>query len=270
MALVDVDGTATGVAVVDGSIAILTAISETLSGGGSAGSPVTINHEIVETLVGAGSASASSQTIFNVSGFVVGSGALIDARLLDAAGTTSGVAVVFGNLARYIDIAGLAIGGSSISLSVPETILGAALVTAYLEVIHVPLPICQTPQISSSFRWGHTFTRGDLDICLVDADNNPFKPVCVSYTLYQVVRGCVLKQVGASHRKPASSGLGCYYVTGTAGECGQPGLWAVRWHWQKTFGASAVDKDCYFQVLDAVLGPIPGDTLQRNCKYGWD
>jgi hypothetical protein len=268
--LFDVDGTATGTAVVTGPLAVLAAISETIGGASSADTSAPISHVIVQTLTGFATVSADSQELFNVSGFVVGSGALIDGTLLDAAAVSFGSGVVSGNAVRIIGASGFTFGGSTIALSVPEPIFGVAVVTAYMEVIHVPFPVCLTPPVSTTFRWGQTLTRGDLAICIVDGFGNPLGPVCVSYTLYHIVRGCAQIQIGASGRKPATSSLGCYYVTGTAGECGQPGLWMVRWKYQRTFGAPVVEKECFFQVLDHVLGPVFGDTLQRECKYGWD
>lgn len=270
MALYDIDGTATGAATVEGSLGVLTSCSGTVTGGSSAGSPVSLEHEIVESLVGSASVSANTQAVFNMSGFLLGAGTLIDARLMEIAGIAVGSGNIIGDLRRSIGLSGYTWGSSNLALSIPEPIVGVAIVAAYMEVIHVSLPICEIPTVSTAFRWSHVFTRGDLEFSVVDGFGNPFGPVSISYTLYQMQRGCVLKQIGPSGRIPASSGVGCYYVTGTAGECGQPGLWAVRWKYQRTFSDPCIEKDCYFQVLDAVSCPMPGDNLPRACKYGWD
>jgi hypothetical protein len=270
VALYDLDGTAIGAADVTGSLAVLTSVGEPLVGGSAVSGPGTLNHYIVDPIVGAANVSASTQAVFNMSGFVVGGSALIDARLMDVSGISLGTAIVSGDLLRILAVGGYLQGGSVVALSYPEPIYGVAIVTGYMEVIHVPLPVCEIPPVSTSFRWGHTFGVGDLDICIVGVGGNPIGPVCVSYTLYQVQRGCTLRQVGQSGRRPVQTSVGCYYATGTAGECGQPGLWAIRWKYQRTFSDPMVEKTCYFTVLDAVLSPVPGDTLERVCKYGWD
>jgi len=109
-----------------------------------------------------------------------------------------------------------------------------------------------------------------LSIRLTDFVCNPIGPVWIEYTLYQVVRGCQLKQVGCHSQRPATCKVGTYYATGCAGEGGQPGQWVIRWRYQRTFADPIIEKDMCYQVLDAVRGPVPGDTTVRNCKYGWD
>lgn len=270
MPLYDLDGTTVGSAIVDGSLSVFTSVGGTLAGGSSVSAPGTLTHYFSEHLVGAANVSVTNQTIFNVSGLAVGAGSFSYANVLDFAGISVGSAVVSGDAQRFISFSGYAQGSSSFNLSAPDPIYGVAVVSAYMELVHVPPPICQQPVVSLAFRWGHVFTVGDLTFRVLDNRGNPFNPVCVSYTLYQMQHGYVLKQIGPSGRRPGTTGVGSYYVTGTAGECGQPGLWAVRWKYQRTFSNSAVETDCYFQVADAVSCPIPGDTLQRVCKYGWD
>jgi hypothetical protein len=269
VALYDIDGTATGSAVLSGPLAVFAAATGTVTGSASASTTPFVDHELLETLLGSAVVTASTQQVFDVSGFVVGQGLLIDARLLDLSGVALGSGIASASATRVIGLSGYTFGVSHVAFSVPEPIYGFAVVTAYMDVIHVKPPVCQTPQVSTKFRWGHTFTRGDLEICVVGAGGNPLGPVCMSYTLYKVVQGCQPIQVGPSGRKPARSGVGCYYVTGTAGECGQPGLWMVRWRYQRTFGDPVVEKDCHFLVLDSVLWPVPGDNLLRECKFGW-
>lgn len=270
MALYDLDGTATGSAVVSGSLGVLTSASGTISGsGGPLNAPSPVEHNIIETLIGAASLLASTQAVFNFSGFVQGSGEVRDLQAIDLAELLTGSGVLTGDLLKTVAISGAVLGRSSLVLSVPEPIYGVAIVTAFMDVIHVPLPICQTPHVTTTFPWGHQLTTGDLEICVANRAG-PVGPVCITYTLYQVVRGCALIQKGPANRKPGNSRVGCYYATGTAGECGQPGLWAIKWSYQLTFGNPVVEKTCYFTVLDSVLKPVQGDTLQRICKYGWD
>lgn len=270
MALIDVEGTAVGSAVLTAPLAVSYGLSGMVSGGGSAGATGAIDHLIPYTLVGASNVSAFPQQVFNFSGLTGGSGTAIDARVLDVEGIASGSALVTGSLAMTMGLQGYAFGSSVTALSAPEPIYGVAVVTGFLEKICVPYPVCQTPQVHQRFRWGHQFGIGDLEICVTGKGGNPLGPVCINYTMYQIQKGCAPKQIGPSGRKPGNSRVGCYYATGTAGECGQPGLWVIRWRYQKTFGDGFIEKDCYFYVLDSVLCPVPGDTLPRVCKYGWD
>jgi len=270
MALYDVDGTATGTATVSGTAAVVLAFGDTLTGGSSADVPGILDVVPDEVLDGSSNVTGSVEILVNVSGLVQGSGEALDATVLDASGLIIGASPVTGDATRLLSVSGYSIGAGNFVVSVPEPIVGAAIVTAYMEVTKVPLPILEQPTVSLAFRWGYHFTRGDLQLQVLDGRGNPFGPVCVSYTLYQMQPGCALKQIGPSGRKPVNNGVGCYYVTGTAGECGQPGLWAVRWRYQRTFGAPAIEHDCYFRVVDSVSSPIPGDTLERYCKKGWD
>lgn len=269
MALYDASGTADGAATLDGSMGIFASLGGTLDGGSGVGAPGTLDHVIVDPIVGSSSLTSSTQGVFNMTGFVAGSGGIVFA-LQEATGVIAGGSALAGNALVILGAIGYLEGGSVMALSVPEPIVGVANLTAYMEVICVWPPVCQTCTISASFRWGHVFTQGDLDICLTDLNGNPWEPGCINYTLYQVQRGCALKQVGPSGRRPVRTAAGCYYATGTAGECGQPGLWAIVWHYQRTFSDPVVEQVCYFTVMDAVLCPIFGDTLERACKYGWD
>lgn len=245
-------------------------ISGTATGTGSSNAPGTLIFDIVSAVSGSATVSADTQGIINVSGFLRGEGSLIDARLLEVAGTSIGEGSISGDVTAYFSFAGFTVGSGQVVFSAPEPIYGVSVVTAYMDVVSVPLPLCEAPTVSLIFRWGHVFTVGDLTLAVKDRRGNPFGPVSVGYTLYQMQPGCALKQIGPSGRKPASSSLGCYYVTGTAGERGQPGLWAVKWCYQRTFNSPTIEETCYFQVADAISCPVSGDTLARTCKYGWD
>jgi hypothetical protein len=270
MAIIDVEGTTVGGVVLTAPLAVSYGLSGTAAGGSVAGTSVALRHLIRHTLVGASNVSGSTQHVFSFSGLTSGSGTAIDARVLDVQGIASGGANVTGALSMTMGLKGYALGSSVTAISAPEPIYGIAVVTGFLEKICVPYPVCQTPQVQKRFRWGHQFGIGDLEICVTGKGGNPLGPVCITYTLHQIQKGCAPKQVGPFGRKPGNSSVGCYYATGTAGECGQPGLWLIRWRYQKTFGDGFIEKDCYFYVLDSVLCPVPGDTLPRACKYGWD
>ncbi len=160
---------------------------------------------------------------------------------------------------------GHALGRSELALWTAEKVEGHSLLTGRMEVTRWPHP--QDVKAPKCFRWGHQFGPGDLEFA-VDAVN-PSSAASIGFTLYQIQRGCFPKQVGPKDRKPGNLKFGLYYATGTAGECGQPGLWIVRWCYRKAHGAPPTYADCYFYVLDSVLCPVPGDTLSRVKKWGW-
>lgn len=120
------------------------------------------------------------------------------------------------------------------------------------------------------FRWNQTFGKGDLEICLKDRFGNQRGPVFIGYTMYTVSSTGILHQVGPTDRKPAQADVGKFYVTGTAGENGQPGCWAVKWRYQMTYSVPIQESIVQFRVLDAVLDCDRPDHLRRHCKYGWD
>jgi hypothetical protein len=90
--------------------------------------------------------------------------------------------------------------------------------------------------------------------------------------MYMVSTTGIKHRVGPQDRAPANVSVGRYYVTGTAGENGQPGCWAVVWRYQKTYSEPSVEKLVQFRVVDAVLaGDRHGnEKMRRHCKYGWD
>ena len=121
-----------------------------------------------------------------------------------------------------------------------------------------------------SFRWNQTFGRGDLEICIKDRTGNQRGPVFIGYTMFTVSSTGIMHQVGPTDRKPAQADVGKFYVTGTAGENGQPGCWAVRWRYQRTYSDPIIEQVQQFRVVDAVLDCDRPDHLRRHCKYGWD
>lgn len=122
------------------------------------------------------------------------------------------------------------------------------------------------------FRWNQTFGKGDLEICIKDRFGNQRGPVFIGYTMFMVSSTGILHQTGPTDRKPAQADVGKFYVTGTAGENGQPGCWAVRWRYQRTYGEPVYEQLQQFRVVDAVLDhDRPGEHhVRRHCKYGWD
>jgi hypothetical protein len=121
------------------------------------------------------------------------------------------------------------------------------------------------------FRWNQTFGKGDLEICIHDRIGNQRGPVLIAYTMFMVSSTGILHQVGPTDRKPARADVGKFYVTGTAGENGQPGCWAVRWRYQRTYSEPIIEQLVQFRVVDAVLDCDDRDHhIHRHCKYGWD
>jgi hypothetical protein len=121
--------------------------------------------------------------------------------------------------------------------------------------------------MTTAFTYLQPLSRGDLALYLSD-EAGPVAPTSVSYTLFFVRPDFSLLEVGASRRVPVSGAVGEYYVTGRAGELGQPGRWLVRWEYQLSPHAPAQVKDKCFYVQDAVQSPL--DTTVRSVKYGWD
>lgn len=129
---------------------------------------------------------------------------------------------------------------------------------------------CPNPDgLIPDFRWHHTFGKGDLEICIHDRQGNQRGPVFIGYTLFTVSSTGVKHQVGPTDRKPAQADVGKFYVTGMAGENGQPGCWAVRWRYQRTYSDPITEQIMQFRVVDAVLAG-DRDHWRRHCKYGWD
>ena len=271
MPLFDLDGTTYGSGSVHGTAVVLFGLSGATAGGGELTSDVALDHVLSDSHVsGAANVSGTAQTVWNVSGHTRGASSVYSTPRWLAEGVADGAGIVTGAVVRVVSLRGYALGASTVSISLPQPIQGVAVVTGFMEVRRAPLPICQTPQVDKRFRWGQPFGFDDLGLCVTGSGGSAADPVCITYTLYQIQRGCTPKQVGRPGRKPGKRGLGCYYATGFAGECGQPGLWMIRWSYQTSFGAAPITRDCYFYVLDSVLNPVPGDMLPRFCKYGWD
>lgn len=102
------------------------------------------------------------------------------------------------------------------------------------------------------FSWGHVFQRGDLPLYMADAAGNPIAPARVSYTLlYYPRNGSCCTTIGPEGRTPVQADLGEYYVSGVAGEGGQPGDWSVLWLYQETFDGPEVEVPFHFKVFES-------------------
>lgn len=123
------------------------------------------------------------------------------------------------------------------------------------------------------FRFGHVFQRGDLPIYITDLADNPMSPYLVRYTMYYWPKGSQSKiRVGAEDRTPVNTGVGEYYATGVAGQCGQPGDWCVEWKIQESFGSPMVTEVFNFKVFDSSQYCGQGSSSSSSCgcsRFGW-
>lgn len=201
-----------------------------------------------------------------LSGVFSGANTLTAGHLHELAPEASGASLFSGAAVLVREISGHFSGGGGLSLWAPEQMEGHGRLVGRYEVVSLPRPlVAQRPP--KCFRWGHQFGPGDLEFTVSGSEAGAS---CVRFTLYQIQQGCLPRQIGPKERKPAVGKLGTYYATGTAGECGQPGFWMVRWCYTRSFAGAPLCSDCYFYVLDSVVCPIPGDILRRTLKYGWE
>lgn len=157
-------------------------------------------------------------------------------------------------------------GGSKVTISMPTPMVGYGNLSAFYVVDKILPPLCQqtTPP---TLRWGQDIQRGMLGVWLSDYVNCPISPFRVSYTLFMVTPSGQLTQVGPCNRTPAKGDIGEFYVTGIAGDLGQPGRWLIRWTYQVSFNGPCYYEQMPFDVLDAWLARVPDPN--RICKKGW-
>lgn len=351
MPLFDLSGSIGGAGSVSGSIGLHIPVRGASLGNGAATDAAdNERHLLGGHLSGAGGITGNFQRVLLFSGMPQGVGTLSDGLLMLLGGTVQGVGNVSGTLAHVIGIKGSAFGKGKFALSVPEKLIGVGTLTAYMEVVKVPPPICpphcccrrcesddcdeceefhegnhfrdcdrdwrhchecqenhwehrrrrdvalgrtrrdrdrheherfedykdrerrQQGEMRPlrEFRWLHRFGRGDLEIFLRTNTGNPVSPVWIGYTIMMVTCTGIMQQIGPTDRRPAVENVGKFYVTGTAGEGGQPGCWAVLWRYQRSYQEPIVEVIEQFTVLDHVLDRDPRDVTLRNCKYGWD
>ena len=120
------------------------------------------------------------------------------------------------------------------------------------------------------FKWGYVFQRGDLPIFITDTAGNPVSPYKVTFTLFRYAKGaCSPMQVGPCDRTPVMADVGEYYVSGVAGQCGQPGDWFVDWKFQESFGSTFSGDRFGFKVFDtSQLAPATYGRLGCGCASG--
>jgi len=154
------------------------------------------------------------------------------------------------------------------NLLVPNPIVGHATVTAS-PTIETSVPVRAIVSDPKTFSYMQRFQRGDLPIHFSTAQGS-YVPATVSYTLYQVREDGTRKRVGPRNRVPVAGTFGEFYVTGRAGESGQPGRWVVKWEYQRNYSYPVEEKEMAFQVVDAATLNCPLDTTPRCNRYGWN
>lgn len=247
------------------------------------------------TITGSTTLSGSAALAQLLSGTTGGSGVLAIPPLL-ASGTVIGASTLTGGVVLQVNVVGFIQGQGALSLAgYPDTTYGTSSLTGELVVEQAPPPVCACripkpvaktkcscggvivvlPESPCScdgsrgvLRWDQFFQPGDLMLFLRNSFG-PIMPNSVSYTLYWIRNG-IPYQAGPANRVPARGPrLGEFYVTGRIGEFGQPGMWMVRWYYQRNFYSASESVDYRFTVQDAVAAADPRDTTVRYLKYGW-
>lgn len=242
----------------------------TAAGTSSASGLVYITHGAAGTAAGVATTAGTAGSEFIVSGLVHGQATVSGDVTTPAAGTAAGQATVPPATAvRMVSVKGAVVGTSQLFWSYPLPMRGTSSMAAHVEIeTHLPA-IRAVVAPPKTFRYMQVLQRGDLPVYLCDK-RGPVSPHGVSFTLYQRRPDGSQFQVGPMARAPAEGEVGEYYVTGRAGESGQPGCWLVRWEWQRSFDGATQTKDMEFRVEDAVLAADPRDTTVRYRKYGWN
>jgi hypothetical protein len=243
-------------------------LSGAFGGAGDTTGSITFQGILSGLLAGTGDVSSlDAVRVFLVGGRTEGVG---DIRL-DTETAFSGLLDGTGDLSadtqQVLAISGMFWGYGDVVESAPLPFYGFGDLVGYADVRQWPAPLC-SPAAVPSFRWNAEFDRCGLSLNLCDARGLPYSPVTVLYAMYQVMPGGYRLLRGQPNRKPVTEGVGSYYATGTAGECGQPGDWVIVWRWQRDPFSPVETREMSFRVVDTANCPC--DTLPRMRKYGWN
>jgi len=269
MPLVDIDGTLAGVGDISGVVGLSFYLGGPLPGVGAvAGSPV-FWLILGGSLSGTSTVSSPSPILtYLLGGSAAGSGTVYDELLIDLFGSLGGSGSLTGTTVGLSPLSGSVHGFGDIKESVPLPMMGFGYLTAYMEVLKTPKAICPICTCLGTLSYGQTLGPGNLTLCICDSEGNRFSPAYVSYALYEVLRGGSKHLRGPAARPPVMTSCGCYYATGVAGDCGQPGLWCIVWTWQQAPGFPCECKEECFQILDTAMAN-PCDP-NRKRKFGWN
>lgn len=248
MALYDVTGTASGAGSVVGTLSLQGTIQGTLSGAG------TVTGDLVQYLL--------------FSGLLAGSGAISDPLDVSSSGVLVGAGSITGNETKSVILHAYPMMGSgTIDWSLPDPLVGTGILSGFIKVERIAPPVCCT-RPKKTLRWGQTFGPGDLFLVVCDSLGNIYSPVVVSYAIYQIMRGGYRQLIGNPSRTPVMTSRGCFYATGSAGDCGgQPGEWCIVWTWQRANGFPMECLTEFFTLQDAAMAN-PCDPARKR-KLGW-
>ncbi len=236
-------------------------LTESLGGIGDVAGALAWSVYVADPIGGVGTLTGTPVQTFLVGGQAQGSGTIWGEQTY--AGSVEGIGNTDGTLVQTFILRGIVRGLGNFRDSVPMPILGYGSLQAYVEITQAPKPIC-APDTRQRFPFMGVFQKGALELCLRDAQGNPYSPVSVTYAIYEVLAGGYRQLRGPPRRVPAKDGIGRYHVTGYAGECGQPGTWLVVWSWSEGRG-------CATREEEFVLEAGPPMTNPCGCaKYGWD
>jgi hypothetical protein len=267
----DISGEAVGYGDLIGDVSYIDGIAGEAHAWGDVAGALNVANVIGGTAVGAGDIQASFTDTIIFGGVISGVGILLDPYEVTSMGTVGGTGDVMGTLdAQALLFARPMVGFGSLGWAVPDPTVGAGTVAAFMEVEHLPEPICcPCAKPPKQFRWGQELTNGDLTFALCDTAGNPFSPQVISYAIYKVMKGGQYKQlIGPPVRHPVMAKVGCYYAVISL-DCGQPGDWVIVWTYQRHWWTKPECVEEPFRVLDAVLAGGP-DSLPRCKKFGWD
>ena len=184
------------------------------------------------------------------SGVATGKGELfVGDRTLS--GLITGSSTLTTTIVRVISLDPVLYGFGDFFWSGPLPSYGEGFLRGFFEVVRVPRPVCPPPCVKR-FQYNQTLGRGDLEIRITTTSGLPFGPVSVTFTFYQVMKGGQRMLVGPPDRRPVpdlrEGQPGRYYVTGTAGELGQPGEWVCVWRYRRNWGQPEEQVEEHFRV----------------------
>ena len=285
MAVVDALGTAIGAATVTGAAGVLVVVGGTSLGQATAfgdtawwgsGTAMGVGELLPTDAVrrrDAGGVAMGMSAMFGQvgiihlsSGTAYGVGTLIWDNQQEAGGTAVGTSLMSGEPLIYRGAGGIARGTSALLWSIPDVIRGSSLMFGDPVVERALPPIKAILPPPKQFRYGQRLTRGGLSIYLCN-QAGPIIPAHISFTLYQVRSDGSRFRVGPKDRIPVPGSIGEFYVTGSAGECGQPGCWQIEWVVQQNGLSPVQTRRMDFLVVDAAASPC--DNTPRVRKYGW-
>ena len=181
----------------------------------------------------------------------------------EGSATIDGTSTVTADGIRVRTAKAVSVGSSQFLDGSPPVLSGTSLMTEMAQVsTHVVATGLRT------FIWMQLFQRGNLAVQFCDGEN-PVIPYDVYYRLTFIRPDGSRMRVGPRKKIPARGGAGEYYVTGLAGEHGQPGEWLVQWFYKHYPTSSIKTVEMSFQILDAVLCGCSYDLTDRQTVYGW-